>query len=286
MRVSSLSDKRVINLLTKYFVPAWLSRDAYQLSPRGKEEQVELERIDHDRAHRGFKGGTVCVFVLAPDGDVLATLPVQQAYKAENLLPLLEKIIADQKVMPRTAEAIKATAAQPAEMKPKTEGGRLIDVWTRCDQRGANRGLSHDRIELTAEQLKAFVPAADARSGTSWEIPESIAFKLYQYGYPPGPHWRVKDSKVLSGKLKATLVDVSDQQAHIRLEGAMELSFPHTGKPTDGRVTAQFVGLAHYDRKKQVLTSLGLVSEQAEHVWYWQSKPQPIKMRIALEMEP
>jgi hypothetical protein len=46
------------------------------------------------------------------------------------------------------------------------------------------------------------------------------------------------------------------------------------------------VGVAHADCKKQTLTSLALVSEQAEYVWYWQNKPQPRKMRIALELEP
>ena len=70
------------------------------------------------------------------------------------------------------------------------------------------------------------------------------------------------------------------------LEGEMKLSFPHTGKPTDGRVTARFVGVAHQDAKKRTLTSLALVAEQADYVWYWQGKPQPIEMRIALEMEP
>jgi hypothetical protein len=39
------------------------------------------------------------------------------------------------------------------------------------------------------------------------------------------------------------------------------------------------------DRKKQTLTALELVSKQAEYVWYWEGKPQPINMRIALELE-
>jgi hypothetical protein len=286
MRVSSLSDERVIGLLTKYFVPAWVSRDAYQLDPRTKDEQAELERIDGDRHKRGLKGGSVCVFVLDPDGDVLATLPVQQAFKPENLIPFLEKIIADRKLKARRAEAVRASAAESPATKPKTEGGRLVHIWTRCDQSGANRGISHDRVELTAADCKAFAPAADARPGAAWEIPEAVASKLFKYGYPPGPHWKAKDSKVLKGSLKATLVAVSAQKARIDLEGEMELSFPYTGKPTDGRVTARFVGVADYDRTKKALTSLMLVAEQAKYVWYWQDKPQPIKMRIAVELEP
>ena len=284
MRVSSLSDERVIALLTKYFVPAWVSRDDYQLDPRGKDEQSELDRIDAERHRRGLEGGTVCVFVLDSDGSLLATQRVQFAYKPENLVPFLEKIIADKKLTPRDAEAIRASAVRPSAVKPKTEDGLLVHVWTRCDQAGTNRGVSHDRVELTAAEWKAFVPAADARAGNTWILPEAVAHKLFRYCYPPGPIWRVNDCKVLNGKLKASLISASAEEARIKLEGAMELSFPNTGKPTDGRITARLVGVAHADRRKQALTSLALVSEQADYVWYWQGKPQPIKMRIAQQL--
>jgi hypothetical protein len=286
MRVSSLSDERVIRLISRYFVPVWVSRDSYQLDPRNKKEQTELERIDGARAKRGLEGGTVCVFVLNPDGSVLATLRVQLAYKPEKLIPFLEKIVADKKLKPRAAEAVRASAARPSEIKPKTEGGRLVHVWTRCDQAGANRGLSHDRVELTATECKTFAPPADSKVGTSWAIPKEVSHKLFQYGYPPGPIWNAKDCKVLAGNLKATVVTLSAREAHLKLEGEAKLSFPHKGKPTDGRITARFVGMAHFDREKKTLTSLALVSEEAEYVWYWQEKPQPIKMRIALELGP
>lgn len=282
MRVSSLSDARVIALISKYFVPAWVSRDDYQLDPRGKEAAAELERIDADRHKRGLEGGTVCVFVLDPDGGVRATLPVQKASKPANLIPLLEKIVADTKATPRDAEAIMATAAQPPEIKPKTEGGRLVHIWTRCDQPSTNRGLSHDRVELTATEMQAFVPPADAKRGDSWKIPDTIAARLFQYCYPPGPVWSVKESKVRSATLKATLSD----ETRIQLEGELELHYPNRGKPTDGRITARLVGFARIDAKNKKLTSLALVSAQADYVWYWQDKPQPIKMRIAMELEP
>ena len=108
---------------------------------------------------------------------------------------------------------------------------------------------------------------------------------MFQYGYPPSPQWMLKDSKAMKGTLKATLATVSDEEAQLKLEGAMELKFP-VGKPTEGRLTASLVGAARVDRKKQTLTSLAMVSEQADYVWYWQGKPQPMKMRIALELEP
>jgi hypothetical protein len=285
MRVSSLSDKRVIDLITKYFVPVWVSRDNYQLDPPSAAERAELERIDLDRAKRKLEGGTVCVFVLDAEGGVLATQRVQRAYKPENLVPFLEKIVADKHLKPRSAASIRASAAAPKTIEPKTEGGRFVHIYTRCDRPGANGGLSQDRIELTAEECKAFVPAADTRAAT-WKLPDALAHKLFQYSYPPQPHWKVTSCKVLSGTLKATRISTSAGETHLKLEGEMKLSFPHTGKPTDGRITAQFVGMARANVKKQTLTSLTLVSEQAKYVWFWQGKPQPMEMRIALEMEP
>ena len=157
-------------------------------------------------------------------------------------------------------------------------------MWTRVDS-GNNRGVSNDRVELTAAEWKAFLPAADAKPGTSWEIPEKIAHKLFQYGYPPGPYWKEKDCKVMKGVLKATLAAVSGEETRIQLEGEMTLKFP-LGKPTEGRVTARFVGFVRADLRKKTLASLALVSEKADYVWYWKEKPQTMKMRIALEMEP
>jgi hypothetical protein len=293
MRVSSLSDPRVIDLVSKYFVPVSVSRDDYQRDPRDQDEKGELLRLDRERAKRRFKGGNVCAFVIAANGDVLATQPVQLAYKPENLLPLLQSIIAEQKLGPRSDEAIRVSAAPPyppqnrggrGGANPKTEGGRFIHIWT-CLDTGSNRGLSNDRVELTAAQCKAFLPPVKAKPGTEWYIPEDVAHKLFQYGYPPGPQWMTKDCKVLKGTLKATLATVSDAEAHITLEGEMLLKFPF-GKPTEGRITAHFVGVAHADCNKQTLASLALVSDQADYVWHWQGKPQPRKMRIALELEP
>src|SRR5579884_1462405 len=284
MRVSSLSDPRVIEVVSKYFVPVSVSRDDYQRDPRSQDEKAELLRLDRERARRGLKGGNVCAFIIAANGDVLATQPVQQAFKPENLLPFLQSIITEQKLEPRSQEAIRASAVKPEDAKPKTEGSRLIHIWT-CLDTGPNRGLSNDRVELTAAQCKAFVPPAGAKPGTSWDIPEEIAHKLFLYGYPPGPQWTTKDCKVMKGTLKATLAAVSDTEARIDLEGEMVLKFP-LGKPAEGRITARFVGAARADCKKHTLTSLELVSEQGDYVWNWQGKPQPRKMRIAMELEP
>src|SRR5947209_4852586 len=105
MRVSSLSDDRVIDLLSRYFVPVWLSRDHYQLDAPPKAEQDELLRIDRERNARGFEGGTVSVSVLAPDGRVLATQALHRACDPAKLVPFLRDIVEKQRLEPRPEPA-------------------------------------------------------------------------------------------------------------------------------------------------------------------------------------
>jgi hypothetical protein len=285
MRVSSLSDARVIDLLSRYFVPVWLSRDHYQLEPPAKEEQDELERIDRERRRRGFEGGTVSVNVLAPDGSILATQPVQKACHPENLVPFLEGLVEKEHLRPRPEAANRAA---PVKAKaPGAEGGKVLRVWARVDRPGApNRGVGSDRVELTAAEWKQFLPPSDARPGTSWQVPERVAHHLFQHFYPPGPHWRLEDSKVQKGVLTASVASVSDDEVRVRLEGRLVLIYPASRPESGGRMTAHVVGFLHCSPGGQAPTAFVMASEEAEYVWYWEGKLQPGKMRIAVEMEP
>jgi hypothetical protein len=286
MRVSSLSDERIIRLVRHYFVPVWVSRDRYQLGPAEKAELEELAHVDRSRKEQGLVGGAVCVYLLKPDGSVGRTLPVQQAIYPEKLLALLEEFVEREKVKPRTeAENQAQAAARPAVPRPATEGGVLLNVWTRFDEREVNRGVSSDRVELTVAEWQAFVPARDATAGTSWPLPAKVVDKVLQYAYPPLPHWKAAEGKITNRALTATVVSVSAREVLVKLEGRLELLYPYTGKPNDGRVTARLVGVVRVDRDRQALTTLALASEEAEYVWYWNGQAKPGKIRIAVEMQ-
>jgi hypothetical protein len=286
MRVSSLSDERVVRLLGRYFVPAWVSRDSYQQDNVSRTEKAELERIDRERASKKLPGGTVCVFVLAADGSVLATLPVQQAWKAENLLPFLQRIVTEQKVTPRKSEAVKASAAPPsAPPRPKSEGGRVFAIYTRANANGPNRGVSHDHVELTPAEWRRLLPPEGSRVGATFSVPEEVAGKLLRYAYPPLPHYDVRASKVTSVRLTGTVESAEGEEVRVRLRGALELLYPATGKPTDGRVQAKLVGTIRCDRRTRTLTTFGLVSDEAEYVWHWEGKANPVPMALAVELK-
>jgi hypothetical protein len=286
MRVTPLSDDKVINLLTKYFIPVWVSRDHYQLDAPSNSEKDELLRIDRDRAKHGLEGGVVSVFILAPDGEVFASMAVQRAYKPENLTPFLQKIVDDKHLEARSATAIKATtgAARPPT-RPKTEGGVVLHVWVRDEGMKDNRGLSQDWVEWTTPEWQTLAPAADARPGSTLELPREAADKLFRRLYPPGPRWDARDAELAGGQLTATVVSAGDGEVRLKLEGEADVIFPATGHPTDGRIKAKLVGAARYDTANRQFKSLVLTSEKAEYVWYWEGKPQLRKLLMAVEME-
>lgn len=286
MRASSLSDKRVIELVSRYFVPAWLSRDNYQLDTRSKAEWEEIRRIDRDKQKRGLKGGTVCVYVLAADGAVLATLPVHQAHDPKNLVPFLKQIVDKEKLEPRRAAAVRASAAPPKAVHAHADGTVVLHVRTKYEGPRAGYGVSEDWAELTPEECKGFLPSGNVRAGAARQVPEEVVDKLFQYFYPPGPNWKSKDSTVLKRALTATVVSATAKEVRIGLRGSVVLSHPFGDKDTPGKVTAKLVGVLHYDPANKTITSFVMASEDAVFAWEWKGRPQPEKMTIAVEMEP
>jgi hypothetical protein len=258
------------------------------MGAKSQQEQDEILRIDRDKQKHHLEGGNVCVYLLRPNGAVVASLPVQRASNPDNLVPFLEKFIAEEKLTPRQADAVKATAAAPRALghpKPPA-GGLLLHTWVRHEEKGPNRGTSQDWVEWTAADCKSLIPVPDVQVGAFWEIPRAVADKLYERCYPPGPHWKAQESKVAAGELKATIVAVAKDEVRVKLEGQFDLIYPYEGKATDSHTKARVLGYLRYDSARKLITALALTSEDAESVWYWQGKPQPKKVAIAVQREP
>lgn len=276
MRVSSLSDARLIRLISDYFVPVWVSRDDYQLPAAGKGDKVLLRKIDDSRHAKKLEGGTVCVYVARADGGVLATLPVQRAHKPELLKPFLDRIVREEGLKPRTRRPAEAEKAKPA-------GGRAFVVRTRFDDTPVNRGTSRDRVELTAKQMATFVPPR-AEAGARWEIAGAVVSKLLRYAYPPLPHWDAKLARVEKAGLAARVVSVEGDEATLWLEGGLELTYPVLKTPTDGKVTARLAATAVVDVRTREVKAFALASRGGQYVWYWKGEPQRRRVAFAVEL--
>src|SRR5205814_1949041 len=92
MRAGLLNDERIVSLLNRAFVPVLLSNE--DLAPGGRAtpaERNEMLRIYHAAIEARLPAGDDAVYVVAPEGKVLAAMAVPRACEAANVLPLLEK---------------------------------------------------------------------------------------------------------------------------------------------------------------------------------------------------
>jgi hypothetical protein len=287
MRVSSLSDERIIRLVSDHFVPVWFSRDGYQLAKPTPADRDLLARIDASRRDKRLPSGAVCVYIVRADGEALATLPVQQASRPDKLAPFLRDVVRAEKLTARKPEEQKASAAPPpAPPRPSRPAARLFTVRSRFDDRTANRGTSKDVVELLREEWSAFLPPAEARPGQGWAVPRGVAEKLLRHAYPPLPHWDQRLARVTACELRCRVTAVSAGEVRFRLEGRLEMVYPDQGKPTDGRVEARLVGAADADPRAGALTAFALTSDGGRYSWNWQERAQAKAMSLAVELGP
>lgn len=283
MRASSLSNRDVIQLVSQYFVPALLSRDDYGVARKSRAEDAEYRRIQTTAGRLGLSNGNVSIFILDPDGTPIATMPVTKALATDQLVAMLRKVIQDKNLKPRSAAAVRATRRPlGGPFAPQSQGGLMVHVWSRFLTNEVDKGVAEDWVELTPADWAALVPPEGTKVHTSWVAAGKLTDKLFPYCYPPMCEYFVGSSKIRTAKLTASLSAVSAGEMHVSLQGTLELDHSRDGT-VQGRVNAQFIGLAVYDRTRKAVTSLRLVSEKAGYVFYWQNNPNGSKIAIGIE---
>jgi hypothetical protein len=286
MRVSSLSDDRVIRLISKHFVPAWFSRDHYQREA-APEQDAEMDRIGRVAAAHKMSHGAVCVFIVDPTGDVIGSLMVQPASDPEKLLPFLNELIEKHHIGVRSAEASRATTAGPRKPPAlKKENGHLFSIYCQyTDTIGRTRGLSHDWVELSPVDWAGFMPSGPVKEGDVWTVPDAVSRALLKYSYPPIPHWKVSESRIRNVQLKATVATLTDdREVPLWIEGNVNLVYPEKGSDP-GVTTATFSGLCRIERATGKIKMFKLISEKALYTIGVPGKLYPRPIRIAVEME-
>ncbi len=276
MRTSSFSNEQVIELISKYFVPVWLSVDDYGT------QKSEADLAEWKQIQKRGKAGNIYVYIVAPDGGVIDKLGVAQALKPdEYLLPLLHKLIQEQALKPRDLKAVRASAADlDAVPRPRTEDGIMLRLWAHGE-----RGRAEEWLELTAAEAAAFVPAANTTEGITWTIAGTTAERLYKHFYPPVGNYKAENSKVLNSALTAKVVGVSAQEFRMLLDGELEMQHNAScDNSMPAHVKMKVFGVLRYDRVRGRLTALQLTTDQGLHTWYWQGKPAHSRMDITVEM--
>src|SRR5258708_3782721 len=106
MRASSLSDNKVIQIVSRDFVPVLYSVDDYGLEKKDAAERADWDRIRREAKSRGLSAGTVGIYLMESNGHVIQTMNVIEAAKPAKLSARLEEVITSQKLEPRKSESI------------------------------------------------------------------------------------------------------------------------------------------------------------------------------------
>src|SRR5688500_17725743 len=95
MRAGPLSKPEIISLLNSYFVPVYAVNEDYRAKgSKPKEEKEAYNRIYRQALDKKLSAGTVHVYIVSPDGDVVDSAHVAEAAKPAVLTSLLKRNIA------------------------------------------------------------------------------------------------------------------------------------------------------------------------------------------------
>lgn len=230
-----------------------------------------MRRIFNEGYATHLSVGTVHVYVIKPDGHLLDSMHVAQAYKPENLAPMLEKAVRTLGAAPRE------TVVRPvAPSRPTAEPGSLqLHLVARyLDARGepvtpTGHGdwtelPSEDWISLSAaEQAKALprVPSV----GGSWEPDKEVATRLLQHFYPPTENWEPEKNGMESLTLRGRVTTLRNGIARAVLEGDYRMKHTFYHKDDNNHASGTVAGWMEFDSRTRRIRTLHLVTEKAEY---------------------
>lgn len=278
MRAGSLSNTRVISLLNRYFVPVYLSNEDYREGGAATpEEKGELRRIFNEGYAAHLSVGTVHVYVLKPDGHLLDSMHVAQAWKPEALVAMLDRDV-QQLHTPPGEPVVKPTAPTAPSPKPDTLLLHLVARY--LERRGEDYVLtgqaaegsgdwsnlpSEDWIALSRAEWTRLLPAQGAPIGQSWEIDSQLTSTLLRHFYPPTENSDLTTNRLDAQSLTATVVAVHPGGVRLRLQGRLQMKHPFYHKDDDRFVAASFVGFLEAEPARKRIRSLEMVTDQADY---------------------
>src|SRR5262245_1688362 len=204
MRASSFSSTKVISLLNSYFVPVHMSnQDHGDDGGAPPEEKAERQRIYREALAAGLKAGSVCAYMIAPDGRPVAVAPLNENVAADpdRIAELMERVIRELKV----AKGDALVRPQPRSAPPAGADALVLQVVARYLERRGDEYVPHDVKELlgtkkahnwgnlpsegwvilSKAQWTKLLPPGDVRPNASWGPDKEVAATLLKHFYPP-----------------------------------------------------------------------------------------------------
>jgi hypothetical protein len=210
--------------------------------------------------------------VVSPDGKALAS-----HQETEDLSHWRDKVLADLEAGCKAFGAIEPRRVGPVEPQPdrgvgaRPDGGVTLAVTDKVIVvKDLDRDLPRDAIgptvldsiALTREEWARFAPPETAE-GSRWEIPETVARRLFPVLSLSDSTFRSPD-EVTAVRLSGTVTGVRDGVAHLAFEG--RIAGVHHGKENEARKGQRcssearlLGGVGRYDVRTGQMLSMTLV---------------------------
>ena len=301
MRASSLSNKKVIELLNAYFVPVYVdgtylqhNRDAAQDELAAYRELfAELNRANGERQKAGqprLSTGTVHAYVFAPDGRALDARHVAHAGPA-SVIEMLEnatkalKVPAGKPIVAPSSQSPRPDCADDAlvlhltarylvpgnssEARQDVKGDLVpLDASRLGGERSGQWSAlpSEDWYVLERKEWTRLLPNARVTVGDSWEVDANVAETLLTRFYPTTELNELSKNRMDERSLKLTVLSVEKDRVRARIDGRLKMKHPfYPGRDDDNFVDAKIVGLIEFDPAKPHIHSMQIATDDATY---------------------
>lgn len=284
MRASSFSNAAVIDLLNSSFVPVHLrNQDFGESGSASPGERAEKERIYREALEAGMHAGSVCVYLIAPDGHPVAAAPLNEPVAADpkRLTELMQKTLAD--LQTTTGEAL--VAPKPAAPPAMDEDSRALHVVGRYLERqgtelrpfdvktllGTTQGVgwasvpADSWIVLTKDEWTSLLPAKTSARGAVWDLPPAVLSKVLDQLYPPTENTDVRKNRIERQSVRAELEEIDGNIGRVQLEGSFKMKHPFYHEDDQNYVEADLHGYLEFDISARTLRALRLVTDRATY---------------------
>ncbi len=264
MRAGPLSNKKVIALLNRCFVPVYAVNEDYEkrgaASAGEKAARQEIFKQGHDS---GLSVGTVHVYLLSPDGTLIDSMHVAEAAKTDKLLALLDQVVSDLK----TVGGAPVVEPKPQSCPlPAPSDSIVLHLTARSlDGRGAWSEFPVENwITFEEEEQNRLLPA-DSKVGYSWKLAPDLTARLLTHFYPATENNDITKNRFESQYLRGTVISVSEQSVRVHLEGEVKMQHSFYHKDDGKRVQAEVMGYMDVNPATGRIASLRLVTTRATY---------------------
>jgi len=263
LRAGPLSDRRVIDLLNRHFVPVYIVNEEYagKGGSASVEERAALQRVRQEGYAKKLSVGTVHAYVLDPDGHTHDSLHVASALQTSRLLAMLERAVAHFK--PRPGSPI-VTPARQSTPPPAPANGLVLHLISRSDARDSwGHFPAENWIALRREEWSRLLPRDSANPGQTWELDREVTGRILTYFYPQTENNDARTERIEAHSLTAKVIAVNGDLVTARVDGFVRMSHAFYPGRTAEPLQAEVVGVLTFVPAQP--PTLQLVTTRAAH---------------------